>query len=200
MGFDASTTDIYNHLPGPHLTRSWHAFSCAVHHEPPLTAAAHSGLEPPPAGRSRRATQPPSLVQHRSQQTRHHSPEPPPAFVFTSSAPITGASSLLRAGPPARAATVLSASRFQPPSALPVASPHHTIPVRVCGVGTRLPTFRAEAADQAHAASMPDTAWPVNGLPPGSSRSRIDTPVSMSFPKSRHVISGSLAFVFLIPI
>src|SRR5712691_8562742 len=93
MGFDASTTDIYNHLPGPHLTRSWHAFSCAVHHEPPLTAAAHSGLEPPPAGRSRRATQPPSLVQHRSQQTRHHSPEPPPAFVFTNpcpSRPVTG--------------------------------------------------------------------------------------------------------------
>jgi len=59
---------------------------CAVHHEPPLTAAAHSGLGPPPAGRSRRATQPPSLVQHRSQQTRHHPPEPPPTFVFTSPA------------------------------------------------------------------------------------------------------------------
>lgn len=52
MGFDASTTDIYNHLPGPHLTYSWHAFSCAVHHEPPLTAAAHSGLGPPPANSS----------------------------------------------------------------------------------------------------------------------------------------------------
>jgi len=89
MSFDASTADISSHLPGPHLTRSWHAFPCAVHHGPPLTAAAHSGLEPPPAGRSRRATQPPSLVQHRSQQTRHHSPEPPPAFVFTSPILIT---------------------------------------------------------------------------------------------------------------
>jgi len=66
-------------------------------------------------------------------------------------------------------------------------------------ISTCLPTFRAEAADQTHAASMPDTAWPVNGHPPGSSRGRIDTPVSMSFPKSRHVISGSLAFVFLVP-
>src|SRR6266516_685817 len=108
MGFDASTTDIYDHLPGPHLTRSWHAFSCAAHHEPPLTAAAHSGLGPPPAGRSRRATQPPSLVQHRSQQTRHHSPGPPPAFVFTSSRPITGPSPLLRGGPPPRRTSVLS--------------------------------------------------------------------------------------------
>src|SRR6266567_7497641 len=119
MGFDASTTDIYDHLPGPHLTHSWHAFSCAAHHEPPLTAAAHSGLGPPPAGRSRRATQPPSLVQHRSQQTRHHSPEPPPAFVFTSSGPITGPSPLLRAGPPADTASVLNGSRFLPPAALP---------------------------------------------------------------------------------
>ena len=46
---------------------------------------------------------------------------------------------------------------------------------------------------------MPDTTWPIDGLPPGSSQGRIDTPVSMPFPTSRHVISGSLAFVFLIP-
>ena len=38
------------------------------------------------------------------------------------SAPVTGASALLRAGPPARAATVLSASRFLPLGALPLAS------------------------------------------------------------------------------
>ena len=37
------------------------------------------------------------------------------------SAPITGTSALLRAGPPARAATVLSASRFRPLGALPLA-------------------------------------------------------------------------------
>jgi len=88
-GFDASTTDIYNHLPGPHLTHSPRAFSRAAHHEPPLTAAAHAGLIPPPAGRYRRANQPPSLAQHRSQPTRHLSLELPSAFVFTSSAPLT---------------------------------------------------------------------------------------------------------------
>src|SRR6266699_3779072 len=110
MGFDASTTDISSHLPGPHLTHSWHAFSCAAHHEPPLTAAAHSGLGPPPAGRSRRATQPPSLVQHRSQQTRHHSPEPPPAFVFTNPEPITYDLTVVGAGPAGLAAAVYGAS------------------------------------------------------------------------------------------
>ena len=122
MGFDASTTDISSHLPGPHLTHSWHAFSCAAHHEPPLTAAAHSGLGPPPAGRSRRATQPPSLVQHRSQQTRHHPPEPPPAFVFTSSGPITGPSPLLRAVPPLCPAPVPCRSQCPPLAVLPLAA------------------------------------------------------------------------------
>jgi hypothetical protein len=39
------------------------------------------------------------------------------------STPITGASPLLRAGPPARAATVLSTSRFRPVGALPLAPP-----------------------------------------------------------------------------
>src|ERR1022692_4781101 len=194
MGFDASTTDIYDHLPGPHLTRSWHAFSCAVHHEPPLTAAAHSGLRPPPAGRSRRAIQPPSLVQHRSQQTRHHSPEPPPAFVFTSSTPITGASPLLRAGPPARAATVLSASSFR------CAARSLSPPAHAGGrIGTRLPKFRAEAADRARAAFMPGTTWPVNGYPPGSSRGYWDAPVPMPSLWSRHVSSGSLALAFPVP-
>jgi hypothetical protein len=31
----------------------------------------------------------------------------------------------------------------------------------------RLPMFHARAADQAHAASVPDTTWPVIGHPPG---------------------------------
>jgi hypothetical protein len=35
----------------------------------------------------------------------------------------------------------------------------------VDGIGARLPTFHARAADQVHVASMPDTAWPVNGTP-----------------------------------
>jgi hypothetical protein len=33
------------------------------------------------------------------------------------------------------------------------------------GIATRLPTFPTKAADQAHAAFMPDTAWPVSGPP-----------------------------------
>ena len=50
-------------------------------------------------------------------------------------------------------------------------------PAGAC-IGTRLPTFHAEAAEQARATSMPDTAWPVNGLLPGSSRDRIGHPGS----------------------
>jgi hypothetical protein len=42
------------------------------------------------------------------------------------------------------------------------------------------PTFRAEAADRARAASMPDTTWPISGHPPDLSRDPVDTPVSMS--------------------
>jgi hypothetical protein len=38
-------------------------------------------------------------------------------------------------------------------------------------VGMRFLTFRVDAADRAHAAYMPDTTWPINGHPPGSSRS-----------------------------
>jgi hypothetical protein len=37
-------------------------------------------------------------------------------------------------------------------------------------IGARLLTFRARAADQAHAASTPGTTWPIHGHPPGSSR------------------------------
>jgi len=45
-------------------------------------------------------------------------------------------------------------------------SPHHR-----GSTGAGLLTFHAEAADQAHVASMPDTAQPISGPPPGSSRS-----------------------------
>src|SRR5215212_7390332 len=51
-----------------------------------------------------------------------------------------------------------------PLGALPVTTP------KGGGVGVRLPTFRAEAADQAHVAFMPDTIWPRSGHPPDSSR------------------------------
>jgi hypothetical protein len=42
--------------------------------------------------------------------------------------------------------------------------------------GTRLPTFHARAADQAHVAYVPDTTWPVSGHPPGSSRDPLRRP------------------------
>jgi hypothetical protein len=82
-------------------------FPCA-HHEPPLTDAAHGGLKPPPAGRLRRANQPPSLIQHRYQQGHAISiPTPPSTFVFTSSTPTTGTSSLLRGVPPSWSTSAL---------------------------------------------------------------------------------------------
>jgi hypothetical protein len=53
--------------------------------------------------------------------------------------------------------------------------------------GTRFLTFHARAADQAHAASMPDTAWPVSGHPPDSSQDRIQSPgFDVTFPISTH--------------
>lgn len=92
------------------------------------------------------------------------------------STPITGASPLLQASPPARPATVLNPLRFTPLGELPVAIDPNPAGSRV---GTRLPTFRANAADQARVAFMPDTTWPISGHPPGSSRSTASTPVSM---------------------
>jgi hypothetical protein len=44
---------------------------------------------------------------------------------------------------------------------------------------TRLPTFHAAAADRTRTAFMPDTTWPANGYPPGSSRGYWGAPVSM---------------------
>jgi len=76
------------------------------------------------------------------------------------STPITEASSLLRTGPPARLATVLTPPRTHPEQLLPL------VPQRD-SVKTRLPMFHTRAADQAHAASMPGTAWPVIGYLPG---------------------------------
>jgi hypothetical protein len=92
------------------------------------------------------------------------------------STPITGASPLLRAGPPADPATVLNASScrcWRAPSR-PGEAGH--------GISTCLPAFHAKAADRARAAFMPGTAWPVNGLPPGSSRGYWVAPVLMPFP------------------
>ena len=79
-------------------------------------------------------------------------------------APITGASSLLRAGPPARPATVLTPG-LTPSYSLSQTNPVHSKPISSSSIATRLPTFPARAADQVHATSMPDTAWPETGTP-----------------------------------
>ena len=44
---------------------------------------------------------------------------------------------------------------------------------------------------------MPETAWAVNGYPPGSSRAILADPVLISSNAFRHVISGSLSLAFL---
>ena len=51
---------------------------------------------------------------------------------------------------------------------------------RTGSVDSGLLLFHAEAADRARVASMPDTAWPVSGHPPDSSRDHGYTPVSVS--------------------
>ena len=66
-------------------------------------------------------------------------------------------------------------------------------------VGSGLLLFHAEAADRAHVTFMPDTAWPISGHPPDSSRDRRYIPVSMSSMWFRHVNSESLALAFPIP-
>src|SRR6266576_1855593 len=93
------------------------------------------------------------------------------------SAPITGASALLQAGPPAHPATVLSPLRHQHRLERSL-SPARTS--RPGSIGTRLLLFHTEAADRARVVYMPDTAWPVSGHPPGSSRDSQNIPVSMS--------------------
>jgi hypothetical protein len=96
-------------------------------------------------------------------------------------------------------ASVLDTSQFLLPGALPL-TPASTFSGEDWGsIGTRLPTFHVVAADQARAAFTPDTAWPVNGHPPDSSRGFAHTPVLMPSPVFRRFINGSLTLAFLIP-
>ena len=44
----------------------------------------------------------------------------------------------------------------------------------------RLLLFHVNAADRARVVYMPDTAWPISGLPPDSSRNLFHAPVLMS--------------------
>jgi len=75
--------------------------------------------------------------------------------------------------------------RYSPPpgSSRPVGSLSPPVPhilARDCRISARVLPFHARAADQAHAAFTPDTTWPVNGHPPGSSRRSFESTVSMS--------------------
>jgi hypothetical protein len=90
------------------------------------------------------------------------------------STPITGASSLLRTGPPTGPATVLTPTPGVGYSLSPARK------TRTDSVESGLLPFHAKAADRARVASMPDTTWPISGHPPGSSRDTKDTPVLMS--------------------
>jgi hypothetical protein len=55
-----------------------------------------------------------------------------------------------------------------------------------------------ESLNHAHATSMPDAAQAVDRFLLDLSRVNDFAPVSTSFLRFRHVISGSLAFVFMI--
>jgi hypothetical protein len=68
-----------------------------------------------------------------------------------------------------------------PPSTRSLSPPADALANQRAGsIGTGLPTFRAGAADRAHATYTPDTTWPILGHPPGSSRELLAFPVSMS--------------------
>jgi len=123
------------------------------------------GLEPSSARRLWRANKPPSLAQHRSPRDRHLHRRPASRVHVHKLHPhykgFPTTTSRSTDTPTQRYSTSCGFSRLRR-SLSPSTSDSHVV---AC-----LPTFRAEAADQAHATSMPDTTWPINGLPPDSSR------------------------------
>jgi hypothetical protein len=122
----------------------------------------------------------------------NHAPDEPAPFAPP---PLTGTSPLLRAGPPARAATVPGAARFLPLAALPPAA----APSRAQRQHAPFPRSRTPAADPARATGTPGTAWPVDGHPPGSSRDRHCGHGSDAVSLSRRLSGGSLASAFPAP-
>src|SRR5674476_1396259 len=99
------------------------------------------------------------------------------------STPITGVSSLLRTGPPARPASVLNTSQFLLLSALPLTTPNPA----GGGIGTCLPTFHA--AHHQASSRAPARLIPGLGVCPG---------FDVVYDCFRHFISDSLTFAFLI--
>src|SRR5438093_13722497 len=109
------------------------------------------------------------------------------------SSPITGPSSLLRAAPPLRAASVLSPSRFQPLAASPFALAIDAGPARR-RTGSHVPN---KSLVEVRAAYTPDAARSVSGHPPGSSRRKGHPAISTSPDSFRRFCSGSLALASL---
>jgi len=67
---------------------------------------------------------------------------------------VTGASPLLRAGPPADTATVLSASRFPPLSALPLTRPPLWVPIILPCWSGGMPVLVEDAAEPVPSADI----------------------------------------------
>lgn len=66
------------------------------------------------------------------------------------------------------------------------------------GIGTTGSYVPYQSLDQDHAAFMPEASWAANRLAPNLCRGiEVKIPVSTSVSTFRHVISGSLTFVFL---
>ena len=116
------------------------------------------------------------------------------------SSPITGPSPLLQDGPPLCPAPVLSPSQFPLLGDLPCATTagHNSATGQVALSGATGSHVPCKSQDHARATSTPDTTWPINRHPPGSSRGSKASPVSMPPKVLRRVISGSLALAFVI--
>ena len=113
------------------------------------------------------------------------------------STPITRASPLLRAGPPADAATVLSASRFPPRGALPLAAPALSAPGQQCRHPPSHVPCRSRRPDsrRLHAGHrLASKRAPARLIPGPFNRPGFD--VICLF---RHVVSGSLTLAFPVP-
>lgn len=158
-----------NRLPDPHLTPLGRLFP----HRSPRQSSANAAC-----GRFRaspRRAAPKGHNLHLPRSTTSRSP------TYSSSSP--------RSWHTITATTSRSASEYRigtqrlTVSAARRSSSRHPSPQRGrnASISTRLPTFHAEAADQARAAYIPDTTWPVSGLPPGSSRTHSIAPVLMSY-------------------
>src|SRR3954468_2113827 len=100
-------------------------------------------------------------------------PPPVPAWLTDNRKPADDPAPSLRSHYRSLTATTSrSATRAEPPL---IATGHRRV-ASGDGFGARLLPFRSGAAGRVHVASMPDTAWPVGGPPPGSSRDTSQSP------------------------